>query len=127
MRVAKAVAHDPAIDAWFDDRSDLGALARRWFEVMRGRGAEARELLHYNQPVACVGHVAFAYVNVFAAHVGVGFHRGAELPDPAGLLEGTGKLMRHVKLRPGVAIDEDALTALIDAAYEDTRRLVEAG
>jgi hypothetical protein len=38
---------------------------------------------------------------VFTAHVNVGFFRGAELSDPNGLLQGTGKFMRHVKLRPG--------------------------
>ena len=40
---------------------------------------------------------AFAYVNVFRDHVNVGFFHGAFLSDPAGLLEGTGKRMRHVK------------------------------
>jgi hypothetical protein len=53
------------------------------------------------------------------AHVNVGFFHGAALADPAGLLEGTGKSMRHVKLRPGLALDAPALEALIDAAYLD--------
>lgn len=43
------------------------------------------------------------------AHVNVGFFRGAELADPDGLLEGSGRFMRHVKLRPGLNIDHDAL------------------
>ena len=60
---------------------------------------------------------AFGYVNAFTAHVNVGFFLGAHLEDPARLLEGTGKNMRHVKLRPGAAIDREALAALIEAAY----------
>jgi hypothetical protein len=68
-----------------------------------------------------VGEAAFAYANAFTAHVNVGFFHGATLPDPAGLLQGTGKFMRHVKLVPGTAIDGAALEALIEAAYVDMK------
>ena len=40
------------------------------------------------------------------AYVNVGFFHGAALDDPAGLLEGTGKRMRHVKAAPGATGDE---------------------
>ena len=89
---------------------------------MRNCGDDVRELLHDGHPTACVTDAAFAYVNAFTAHVNVGFFRGAELADPAGLLEGTGKLMRHVKLRPGGDVDEKALTRLIKTAYTDMQR-----
>src|SRR5918999_5004637 len=95
----------------------LGAIAWRWFEVMRDCGDDVRELLHDGHPTACVADAAFGYVNAFTAHVNVGFFLGAHLADPAGLLEGTGKNMRHVKLRPGIEIDRQALAALIQAAY----------
>lgn len=55
----------------------------------------------------------------FTDHVNVGFFHGAALPDPAGLLEGTGKRMRHVKVRWGREIDAAALAGLIAAAYRD--------
>jgi hypothetical protein len=70
---------------------------------------------------ACVDDAPFAYVGVFKAHVSVGFFRGSELPDPAGLLEGSGRHMRHTRLRPGQAIDETALAVLVVAAHEDIR------
>jgi hypothetical protein len=89
---------------------------------MRGCGDDVRELLHDGHPTACVGEAAFGYVNAFTAHVNVGFFRGAELTDPAGLLEGTGKYMRHVKLRPEGGIDAGALTTLIRHAYTDMKR-----
>ncbi|MHB8524775.1 MAG: DUF1801 domain-containing protein [Candidatus Acidiferrales bacterium] len=79
----------------------IGAIAHQWFEVMRKCGDEARELLHDGCPVVCLGDAPFGYVNVFNSHVNVGFFHGAALPDPAHLLQGTGKFMRHVKLRPG--------------------------
>jgi hypothetical protein len=100
----------------------LGAIARRWFEVMRGCGDDVRELLHDGHPTACVADAAFAYVNAFTAHVNVGFFHGAGLADPARLLEGRGKFMRHVKLRPERDVDAGALTELIQSAYADIRR-----
>jgi hypothetical protein len=89
---------------------------------MRGCGEDVRELLHDGHPTACVGDAAFAYVNAFTAHVNVGFFRGAELPDPDGLLEGDGRFMRHVKLGPGREVDAAALTDLIESAYGDMKR-----
>ena len=125
LRFPTAVKHDPAIDAWFDARTDeLGMIARRWFQVMRSCGDDVRELLHDYHPTACVGEAEFGYVNVFTSHVNVGFFQGAELDDPDGLLEGTGKFMRHVKLRPDLEIDPGPLTKLIETAYTDIKRLV---
>jgi hypothetical protein len=120
MRFPNAVKHDPAIDVWMREHSgELGAIARRWFEVMRACGEDVRELLHDGHPTACVGDAAFGYVNAFTAHVNVGFFRGAEIADPDGLLTGTGKFMRHVKLGPGHDVNATALTKLITTAYLD--------
>ena len=88
---------------------------------MRGCGADVRELLHDGHPTACVGDAAFGYVNVFSSHVNVGFFHGAALDDPAGLLEGAGKRMRHVKVRWAQQVNAPALSELIGAAYRDIR------
>ena len=101
---------------------ELGAIARRWFDVIRNCGDDVRELIHDDAPTACVSDAAFAYVDAFTAHVNVGFFDGAELADPTGLLEGTGKFMRHVKLKPGQNIDSRALTSLIESAYAEIKR-----
>ena len=128
FRVNGAVERDPAIDAWMNAREgELGAIAHHWFELMRRCGDEVRELMHDGCPVACLGDVPFAYVNVFTSHVNVGFFQGASLPDPARLLQGNGKRMRHVKLRPGAAVDETSLRRLIQAAYSDMKSRVEHG
>src|ERR1700684_3225033 len=128
LRFNGAVERDPAIDAWMKEhRGELGAIAHDWFEVMRGCGDEVREVLHDGCPVACLGNVPFGYVNVFTAHVNVGFFQGAALPDPAHLLQGTGKFMRHVKLRPGMAPNTGALSRLITLAYSDIKARVENG
>jgi hypothetical protein len=64
--------------------------------------------------------------DVFKAHVNVGLFLGAELDDPEHLLEGTGRRMRHVKVRPGTDLNFAALGALIEAAYTDIKWRLEA-
>lgn len=123
LRFAGAVNHDDAIEQWFGEHPDgLGLLAREWFEVMRHCGPDVCELMHDDQPTACVGDAAFAYVDAFSKHVNVGFFPGTQLDDPRGLLQGTGKYMRHVKITPGVAVDRAAVTALIRSSYEAIKR-----
>lgn len=127
LRFHGSTKRDPAIAAWMEAHAGaLGEMAKRWFEVMRTCGDDVRELLHDGHPTACIGDAAFAYVNVFSTHVNVGFFRGAEIADPDGLLEGTGKFMRHVKLRPGHSIDAGALTKLVRTAYADMKGRVQA-
>jgi hypothetical protein len=128
LRFNGAVEHDPSVDAWMKERrGELGVIAQEWFERMRRCGDEVRELVHDGCPVACLGDAPFGYVNVFASHVNVGFFHGAALADPARLLQGTGKFMRHVKLRPGTATDAASLSRLIETAYSDIKARVENG
>ena len=128
FRFSSSVRRDPAIEIWMHEHAgELGAIAQRWFEAMRHCGDDVREILHDGHPTACVADAAFAYVNAFRAHVNVGFFRGAEIADPESLLEGTGKFMRHVKLRPNVDIDATALSKLIDTAYTDIKQRLDAG
>ena len=122
LRFPSAVKHDPAIDSWLRAQRDgLRPFLETWFPRMRKCGSDVRELMHDGCPTACVGDAAFGYVNAFRDHVNVGFFFGALLRDPAGLLEGTGKRGRHVKLRPGREVDPTALAQLIDTAYVDIR------
>ena len=128
LRFNGAVEHDPAIDAWLKKHTgELGVIAHTWFQLMRKCGDEVRELLHDGCPVACLGDAPFAYVNVFTSHVNVGFFQGAALSDPARLLQGAGKFMRHVLLKPGTPTNTVALHKLIEAAYSDIKARVENG
>jgi hypothetical protein len=123
LRFSGTARRDPQIEAWFSGLTDpLGPIARTWFDCLRGCGDDVREILHDGCPMACVGDAPFGYVNAFKAHANVGFFYGAMLADPASLLEGTGKRMRHIKLRPGEEVDAGALGDLIEAAYYDIRQ-----
>jgi hypothetical protein len=128
LRFSGTVGRDPAIEKWMKEhQGELGAIAHEWFEVMRKCGDEVREVLHDGCPTACLGDVPFGYVNAFTSHVNVGFFQGASLPDPRRLLQGDGKFMRHVKLRPGTPVDKASLRRLIEKAYADIKARVEHG
>jgi hypothetical protein len=127
FRLSLGLRRDPAVEAWLDEQpGELGAVARAWFARARACGPDVLEMVHDGCPVACVKDVPFVYVNVFKAHASVGFFLGAELKDPARLLEGAGKRMRHVKLKPGAPLDAKALGALIQASYADVKARLRA-
>ena len=122
FRLSKGVKRDPAVERWLnDDPVELRSIAKDWFAQMRRCGDDVCELMHDGCPVACVEDAPFGYVNTFKSHVNVGFFNGALLEDPAGLLQGSGKRMRHVKLQPGSDFDAQNLRKLIDAAYVDIK------
>ena len=58
------------------------------------------------------------YVAGFTSHANLGFIKGAHLPDPHGLLEGTGKGMRHVKLRTPEDFSRPGMRELVQAATD---------
>jgi hypothetical protein len=127
FRLSTGTRRDPAVDAWLNaGPDDLRSLAAKWFAEMRRCGADVRELIHDGCPVACVEDAPFGYVNAFRDHVNVGFFYGALLDDPAGLLAGSGKRMRHVKLQPAADVDTEGLRKLIEAAYLDIKARLSA-
>jgi hypothetical protein len=125
FRLSLGVRRDPAVESWLSEQpGELGMIARTWFTKARACGFDVLEMMHDGCPVACVKDVPFANVNVFKAHATIGFFRGAELKDPAHLLQGSGKRMRHVKIKPGTAVDAKALGLLIQQSYEDVKALL---
>jgi len=122
FRLPGARRDDVTVDAWFAQVDPLRTLVEPWFDALRGCGTDVREILHDGHPTVCVGDAAFAYVAAFSTHASIGFFNGAFLADPAGLLEGGGKRMRHVKLRWDRSPDAADLQALIAAAYRDIRQ-----
>jgi len=115
-----ATPHSWKIDEWLSgDPPELYSIARHWFAVFRGCGDDINELMHDGYPTACLDGAALGYVNVFKSHVNVGFFMGATIDDPYSLLEGSGKRMRHIKLRPQNDIDSEAVSELIRSAYVD--------
>ncbi|MDA0279480.1 MAG: DUF1801 domain-containing protein [Proteobacteria bacterium] len=110
------------IDEWLSgDPPEIYSIARQWFEVFRIYGNDVNELLHDGYPTAGLSGAAFGYINVFKSHVKIGFFMGAFIDDPHSLLEGSGKRMCHVKLRPESDIDTEVISELIRRAYIDMK------
>ena len=63
----------------------------------------------------------FCYIGIHKSHVNLGFYRGAELADPAGLMEGTGIKLRHVKVRDITEADRSSLRDLIQRSLEERK------
>lgn len=59
---------------------------------------------------------------LYNEYVNLGFPRGVDLPDPEGLLEGTGKRARHVKVDDLSQVDSPEIAALMQASVEITPR-----
>jgi len=61
----------------------------------------------------------FCYIGAHSKHVNLGFYYGADLPDPEGLFEGTGKKLRHIKLRGVAEVGSLAIQGAIEASLEE--------
>ncbi len=59
---------------------------------------------------------AFCHPVAYQNHVNLGFNRGAELDDPEGLLEGTGKLIRHIRIESPTVLSKSGVQKLIRQA-----------
>lgn len=113
---------DLDFDIWLEGKAEaLQHIAQHWFEAIKNCGPDVQAIFHDGHPIGCIENAPFAYVNAFTAHVNLGFFYGAFLPDEHGLLEGSGKRMRHVKLRPGQLPDAKALEELLTLAYADIK------
>lgn len=64
----------------------------------------------------------YAYLMPYAGWINLGFYKGAELPDPQGLMEGTGAKMRHVKVRALAEAEQPAIKALLKAALTERKQ-----
>lgn len=64
---------------------------------------------------------AYAYIMPQSSYVNLGFFYGTALPDPEGLLEGSGRTMRHVKIRSLEAAGQPAIRDLLRAALQERR------
>jgi len=85
--------------------SPIGSVALALREVLLEEVPDAVEKVYRNHPTAVWYGFGpkmqdmFCYIARATAHVNLGFCRGASLQDPSHVLEGEGKMMRHVKFR----------------------------
>jgi hypothetical protein len=92
----------------------------RLLDVAKRAAPDASVSIKWGQPVVDHGG-PMAFIKVAKAHVTFGFWRGAQLADPAGVLEG-GDRMKHVKITSPDALDEKALSAFVREAAALNRK-----
>jgi hypothetical protein len=63
----------------------------------------------------------YAYIAVQPSHINLGFYHGSSLADPTGLLEGTGKELRHIKIRDLQSAESPAVASLLRQAVAERR------
>jgi hypothetical protein len=110
-------AADPRVDAWIKEQpKDLQALCRAARDLLDEGLPAARQDIKWGFPT-WVGNGNVAALNPRAGHLNLQFYRGASLRDPDGLLEGTGKELRHVKLHSAKDVRTPGVKALVRSAW----------
>ncbi|MCH7734785.1 MAG: DUF1801 domain-containing protein [Chloroflexi bacterium] len=112
--MAKAKSVDDYIAGLEGWQSEVVSLVR---DIVEGSAPDAGASIKWSQPVF-EQNGPFCYVRAFKNHVNFGFWRGAELPDPEGLLQGDGDKMRHIRLSSPDEVESDAFAALVRSAVE---------
>ncbi len=114
---------DLTMNSWLRGKApELRPIATKWFDEIKNCGNDVQDIFHDGYPIGCVNNAPFAYVNAFSAHVNVGFFYGVDLFDKDGMLEGNGKRMRHIKIKPELKYDDAEIIGLIEAAYIDIKK-----
>ena len=118
-------------DELMDDTTEaLRPIARQLRKVVLEVHPEAVEVVRLGDRAATYGlgpkkmSEGYCYVLSYRSWVNLGFYQGAELPDPDGLLQGTGARLRHVKVHSLEATEDPALRALIEAALAERRAVL---
>jgi hypothetical protein len=86
-------------------------------DLVKRAAPRASEAVKWSQPVFEFNG-PFCYLQTHSGHLNFGFWRGVDLEDPEGLLQGTGKKMRHVKITGPNEIPIDALQAMVKQAVQ---------
>ena len=103
------------------------ATAKRLREIILTIHSEAVEVVRLGDRAATYGlgpkkmSEGYVYILPYSAWVNLGFYKGADLPDPEGLLEGTGKKLRHVKIRSVEDAENPQLIPLIKSALKERK------
>lgn len=92
---------------------------------------ESNELLYHTHALSSVYSVsdklkhAFCHIAIYTNHINLGFNKGTEIGDPAGLLRGTGAKIRHIPVSSATELQNPAMASLISEAVKHT--LAETG
>lgn len=114
---------NPEFEALLKDATpSVEELARKARELILGVMPQAHQTVWLKQDIISFGigpkkmSEHFCYVAVFKERINLGFYYGADLKDPAGLLEGTGKALRHIKVATVKELERAPVLELIKSS-----------
>jgi hypothetical protein len=113
LRARSVTSVDEYLELLDDPQAEVVARLR---EIVRGRYPQLREDIKWHVPVYSLDTTPIVGIEGFKAHVNLKFFRGAELEDRDGILQGTGKGVRHARFRSPEGVEEDKIRPLIDEA-----------
>jgi len=122
----------PDFQALLDHKS--GALIELYLDVrsfLLDIHPEANELLYHTHALTSVYSLSekmshgYCHVPIYSEHLNLGFNRGAILSDPDGLLQGTGKWIRHIPVREPSDYRTEKVRTLVEAAIAVAREDLE--
>lgn len=121
---------DPIDEFFVDYLPEVQAISRTLRAMVRAGIPQALELLHASQNHVGYSHAAsprdtICYICPMRDYVRLGFMYGGHLADPEQVLEGTGKRLRHVKVRTLEAAHGPALAQFIAAAWAEAEERTE--
>ena len=125
--MANTKTGDPAVDTFLKGYSpQVREIAVKAREVILSVMPDATEKVYPGWKVIQYGAAAdmksvFAAISPQRERVNLGLANGAGLPDPEGLLEGTGQGIRHVKLTSPEAASAPAVRSLVQGALTATK------
>ncbi|MEQ8476888.1 DUF1801 domain-containing protein [Fulvivirga sp.] len=103
----------PLIDLYVDLRS-----------FILDKYPESNELLYHTHALTSLYSItekmgdAFCLIPIYTNHLNLAFGSGTLVADPFQLLQGTGKLMRHIPIKTPADYRNEKVASLIDAAYQ---------
>ena len=115
LRARDVASVDEYIDLLVTPPKDIAVQLRA---IVRTHYPHLREDIKWHVPVYSLGKTPVVSIEGFKAHMNLTFFKGARLQDREGLLDGTGKGVRHIKFRSTQVVDEGKIGGLIDEALE---------
>ena len=125
LRLKDPKRRSPAVAKALDGAPPAGGEAARWLAgIIRDTVPDAEEGIYHQMPSWALpdGGRIFAHVAVYANHANLGVGHGTRLADPAGLLEGSGRSHRFVRVAAPHAVPRAQLVALVRQAARLAKR-----
>ena len=105
-----------SVDSWLAERDpSIRPLCDALRRIIRGAAPQLEESIKWGNPVY-TGNDNIFYISTADTYASLGFFNGAILTDPQGRIEGTGKKMRHMKVRAVEDMDVEQIESWVKEA-----------